>query len=116
MIERAYVIGERLGLQVWCEDEAGPYQTIPQPGESWQGENQPARQAHQYLRGETAKLLTLFRPATGERRAEPVQQSTNALLHPWLNRELTAILKQYAPARQRVPRGRREQDGDIYPA
>src|SRR5436305_10979636 len=30
MIERAYRIGERLGLQVWCEDEAGPYQTIPQ--------------------------------------------------------------------------------------
>ena len=29
MIERAYVIGERFGLQVWCEDEAGPYQTIP---------------------------------------------------------------------------------------
>ena len=29
MIERAYVIGERLGFQVWCEDEAGPYQTIP---------------------------------------------------------------------------------------
>src|SRR6266496_4135482 len=49
MIERAYVIGERLGLHVWCEDEAGPYQTIPQPGASWQWENQPARQAHQYL-------------------------------------------------------------------
>ncbi|EFH82730.1 helix-turn-helix domain-containing protein [Ktedonobacter racemifer] len=59
VIERAYLIGERLGLQVWCEDEAGPYQTIPQPGSSWQIEHRPARQAHQYLRGETAKLLTL---------------------------------------------------------
>ena len=116
MIERAYVIGERLGLQVWCEDEAGPYQTIPQPGESWQGENQPARQAHQYLRGETAKLLTLFRPATGELRAEAVQQSTNAILHPWLKRELTAILKQCPPAPEVVPIGRRWQDWDIYPA
>ena len=116
MIERAYVIGERLGLQVWCEDEAGPYQTIPQPGESWQLENHPARQAHQYLRGETAKLLTLFRPATGELRAEAVQQSTNAILHPWLQRELTTILKQCPPAPETVPIGRRWQDWDIYPA
>ena len=116
MIERAYVIGERLGFQVWCEDEAGPYQTIPLPGESWQYENQPARQAHQYLRGETAKLLTLFRPLTGEVRAEAVQQSTNAILHPWLKRELTAILKHCPPAPETVPIGRRWQDWDIYPA
>ncbi len=116
MIERAYVRGERLGLQVWCEDEAGPYQTIPQPGESWQWENQPARQAHQYLRGETAKLLTLFRPATGELRAEAAQQSTNAIPHPWLKRELTAILKQCPPSPEVVPIGRRWQDWDIYPA
>ncbi len=116
MIERAYMIGERLGLQVWCEDEAGPYQTIPQLGWSWQWENQPARQAHQYLRGETAKLLTLFRPATGELRAEAVQQSTNAILHPWLKRELTTILKQCPPAPETVPIGRRWQDWDIYPA
>src|SRR3989440_4960630 len=116
MIERAYRIGERLGLQGWCEDEAGPYQTIPQPGWSWQFENQPARQAHQYLRGETAKLLTLVRPATGEMRAEAVQQSTNAILHPWLKRELTAILKHCPPAPETVPQGRRWQDWDIYPA
>src|SRR5260370_6638173 len=116
MIERAYALGERLGLQVWCEDEAGPYQTIPQPGWSWQFENQPARQAHQYLRGETAKLLTLFRPATGELRAEAVQQSTNAILHPWLQRELMAILKHCPPAPEAVPIGRRWQDLDIYPA
>jgi hypothetical protein len=36
LIERAYRIGEVLGLQVWCADEAGPYQAIPHPGESWQ--------------------------------------------------------------------------------
>jgi transposase len=116
VIERAYLIGEQLGLQVWCEDEAGPYQTIPQPGWSWQFENQPARQAHQYLRGETAKLLTLFRPAIGELRAQAVKQSTNAILHPWLQRELTAILKQCPPAPEAVPLGRRWQDWDIYPA
>ena len=116
VIERAYLVGERLGFQVWCEDEAGPYQTIPQPGSSWQTANRPARQAHQYLRGETAKLLTLFRPATGELRAEAVQQSTNAILHPWVQRELTDILKQCPPAPEEVPMGRRWQDWDIYPA
>jgi hypothetical protein len=81
---------------------------------SW--ENQPARQAHQYLRGETAKLLTLFRPATGELRADAVQQSTNAILHPWLKRELADILKHCPPASSTVPTGRRWQDWDISPA
>jgi hypothetical protein len=87
------VTAERLGLQLWCEDEGGPYQSIPQPGSSWQPEGQPARRPHEYLRGETAKLLTLLRPATGEVRAEAVEQTTNAVLHPWLKRELEAILK-----------------------
>ena len=54
MIERAYRayrVGEALGLQVWCQEEAGPYQAIPQPGASWQPEGQPARQPHEYVRG-----------------------------------------------------------------
>ena len=36
LIEAAYMEGERLGLVVWNQDEAGPYQAIPQPGQSWQ--------------------------------------------------------------------------------
>jgi transposase len=36
--------------------------------------------------------LTLFRPATGEVRARAVEQTTNAILHPWLQEELGAIL------------------------
>ena len=91
-IERAYRIGEALGLQVWCQDEAGPYQAIPHLGASWQPEGHPACLPHEYLHGGTAKLLTLFRPATGEVRAEPVPSATNAVLHPWLKRELAAIL------------------------
>ena len=78
---------------MWCEDEAGPYQAIPQPGESWQPEGHPARQPHEYIRGGTAKLFTLFRPATGEVRGLPVERSTNAILHPWLEQELAAILQ-----------------------
>ncbi len=71
---------------------------IPQAGQSWQLEGQPARQPHEYIRGGTIKQLTLFRPATGEMRAEQVERATNAVLHPWLKQELTAVLEQCPPA------------------
>ena len=93
MIERAYTLGEQLGLAVWCEDEAGPYRTLPYPGESWQPEGQPARRAHEYKPNGTAKMLTLFHPKTGEVRVKGVTRSTNAILHPWMKAELSAILK-----------------------
>lgn len=100
---------------MWGEDEAGPYQAIPQPGPSWQPEGQPARQPHEYVRGGTAKLLTLFRPATGEVRAEPVEHATNAVLHPWLQRELSAILAQCPPLPPEPTPGRRWSDWDRHP-
>lgn len=65
MIERAYVLAERLGLPLWCEDEAGPYQTVPHPGSAWQPEAEPKRQDHQYIRGKTCKLLTLCTASYG---------------------------------------------------
>ncbi len=89
----AYRLAEAAGIAVWCQDEAGPYQAIPQPGASWQPEGRPARQPHEYLRGGTAKLLTLFHPATGTLRAKGVERATNAILHPWLQVELTAVLE-----------------------
>jgi transposase len=92
VIERAYTTAEALGIPVWCQDEAGPYQAIPQPGASWQPVGQPAHRPHEYVRGGTAKLLTLFRPATGEVRAMPVERAPNAVLHPWLTQEIEAIL------------------------
>jgi hypothetical protein len=69
VIELAYRIAEACGLPLWCQDEAGPYATRPQPGESWQPEGRPKLQPHEYLRNGGAKLMTLFRPATGEVRA-----------------------------------------------
>lgn len=96
-IERAYTTAEALGIPVWTQDEAGPYQAIPQPGPSWQPIGQPARQPHEYVRGGTAKLLTLFRPATGELRAQPVASAPNTVLHPWLKDELTAVLAALPP-------------------
>jgi hypothetical protein len=107
-------LGEQLGLQVWTQDEAGPFQAIPQPGPSWQPQEQPARQPHEYLRGGTAKLLTLFRPATGEVRAEPVEHATNAVLHPWLQRELEAILATCPAAPSEPTPGRRRSDWNYH--
>jgi hypothetical protein len=92
LIEGAYTCGEREGLVVLCQDEAGPYQAIPQPGQSWQEVGVPATYPHEYVRGGTVKLLTLFRPATGQLWAEPVEHAPNAVLHPWLQGELTKIL------------------------
>src|SRR5438309_5657343 len=94
MIELAYGGAEAAGVPVWCQDEAGPYQAIPQPGASWQPVGQPDRQPHEYIRGGTAKLLTLFRPATGEVRGRGVTTTPNTVLHPWLMEELAAALAQ----------------------
>ena len=92
MIEDAYTAGASLGLEVWCEDEAGPFQAVPRPGPSWQPEGHPARQPHEYVRGGTAKLLTLSRPADGHVRVEGTATCPNAVLHPWLKREPADIL------------------------
>lgn len=105
MIELAYEQAEAAGIMQVCEDEAGPYQAIPQPGEDWHPEGKPTTQPHEYVRGGTAKLLTLFRPATGEVRAKGVLSAPNAVLHPWLQEELHHLLEQLdqAPLPVRVP-------------
>jgi hypothetical protein len=92
LIEDAYRGGEAMGLPVWCTDQAGPFQTVPYPGQSWRPENQPARQPHEYLRDGTAKVLTLFHPADGRVRIKGVTACPNAVLHGWLKQELTAVL------------------------
>jgi hypothetical protein len=97
-------------VPVWCQDEAGPYQAVPHAGPSWQPEGKPATQPHEYVRGGTAKLLTLFRPASGELRGQPVRQAPNAVLHPWLRTELAAILAQLPPVGDPEAPGRRFQD------
>lgn len=79
-------------MTVWCADEAGPYQAIPRPGSSWQPVGEPARYPHEYVRGGTAKLLTLFHPTTGQVRVKGVTRTPNAILHPWLETELSAIV------------------------
>jgi hypothetical protein len=92
LIEQAYTLGAQLGLSVWCEDEAGPFQAVPHPGTSWQPRGQPALQPHEYIRGGTTKILTLFHPASGRVRLQPAARRTNAVLHPWLRERLSEIL------------------------
>lgn len=94
LIERAYTLGEILGLPVWTEDEAGPFQTLPYPGLSWQPKAEPKPYPHEYLKQGIAKLLTLFRPATGEVRVKGVISCTNAVFHPWLKEQLSVISDQ----------------------
>ena len=43
-------------MAVWTQDEAGPYQAIPQPGSHWRPTTGPARYPHEHIRHGTAKL------------------------------------------------------------
>ncbi len=108
MIETAHQWAEKMGLALWNQDEAGPYQAIPQPGSSWEPEGKPACQPHEYIRGGTAKLLTLFHPATGQVRVKGVTGCTNAVLHPWLKEEIASILSTLPQPREPMaPKERR---------
>ncbi len=98
LIEQAYTQAPALGLAVWGMDEAGPYQAIPQPGICWQPLLCPTRYPHEHVRHGTAKLLTLFHPASGTVRVKGVRSSPNAVLHAWLKQQLLTILAGLPPA------------------
>lgn len=79
-------------MPVWTEDEAGPFQTIPFAGSSWQPEGEAERYPHEYIKNGTAKLLTLFEPETGLVHVKGVMSCTNVVLHPWLEGQLEQVL------------------------
>jgi hypothetical protein len=93
LIELASRMAELAGVERWCQDEAGPYQASPQPGEDWHRQGYPRCLPHEDAPGGTAQLLTLFRPATGQVRATGVLSPPKAVLHPWLKEHLTQIVK-----------------------
>jgi DDE superfamily endonuclease len=99
LIEQAYTVGEQIGLAVWTQDEAGPFQTLPFAGNSWQEDGLPLRQPSEYIRNGTAKMLTLFHPKDGRLRANGVRSCTNIVLHEWLKKELSEILEGLPAAR-----------------
>ena len=92
MIVRAYTLARTLGLDVWCEDEAGPFQTAPFPAASWQPAGHAATYQHEYQRQGTAIRLTLFHPQAGSVRVKGVTRCPNQVLLPWLQAELAAIV------------------------
>jgi transposase len=92
LIEKAYKEAEARGFALWCHDQAGPFQTVPYFGAGWQPQGEPVCQPHEYIRNGTAKLMTLFHPASGQVRAKGVTRCPNRILHPWLKQELSAIL------------------------
>ena len=97
-IQEAYVEAPKLGLALWTEDEAGAYQTAPYAGQSWYEGSQPVCHPHEYVRNGTAKLLTLFEPASGQVRVKGVTSTANVVLHPWMQEQLLAILERLPPA------------------
>ena len=94
-------MGEVLGLSVWCEDEAGPYQTKPYAGASWQPQGHPTQQPYEYLREGTVKTMTLFHPADGRVLLKGVEHTTNGVVHDWLKTQLLGILDELPPPVQR---------------
>jgi transposase len=65
---------------------------VPHPGSGWRPRGHPATQPHEYVRGGTCKVLTLFHPATGRVHLQPVSRCTNPVLHGWLKQRLAAIV------------------------
>jgi hypothetical protein len=81
-----------LGLDVWTEDEAGPYGTHPYASHTWQPEGETLKQPHEYLPQGTAKIITLFHPMDGQVRVKGVASTLNTVLHPWLEENLSEIM------------------------
>jgi hypothetical protein len=89
LIEAAYT---QAVLPVWTEDAAGPFPTLPYPGQHGQPAGEPVRYPHAYLREGPANQRTLVHPARGAVRVKGGRRTANAVLHPWLEAELTAML------------------------
>lgn len=86
-----------MGLVVWTQGEAGPFQTAPCAGSSWQEDGRPARRPHEYVRDGTAEMLTLLHPGSGEVRARGVTSCPNVVLDAWPKEELSASLAMMSP-------------------
>jgi hypothetical protein len=104
LIEQAYTRAE---LPVRTQDEAGPYQAIPQPGTHWRPTTGPARSPRERIRHGTAKLLTLSQPASGQVRVKGVTSAASTVLQALLEREVAASLATSPAPPARADAGRR---------
>ena len=82
-----------MGLAVWCTDQAGPYQTVPyrRPVVAARGRaGAAAARVPPRRHGQGADAVP---PGDGQVRLKGVTSGTNAMLHPWRRRGLTAALE-----------------------
>jgi hypothetical protein len=102
LIERAYRTAEKMGIALWCFDEAGPYATRPYETSDWQPVGHPARRSPTYIPNGTAKLLTLFHPLSVTVRVKGVATCPNTVLHCWLEEQLEEIVTALPPVPEPV--------------
>lgn len=76
-----------------CQDEAGPYQTKPYPGGSWQESGRAQKYDHEYIRNGTAKVMTLLHPKSGRVWLTGTRSTANVILHPWLKDQIEEVVK-----------------------
>jgi len=100
LIEKAYLQGEAMGFATFCHDQAGPFQTVPYYGHSWQKQGQSRCHPHESIRDGTVKLLTFFHPQSGKVDAKAVTSCPNSVLHPWLKQMLKKALANLPAPRQ----------------
>lgn len=77
------------------------------PGDSTAGAKlgslgRPVTYPPDYVRGGTAKLLTLFHPVSGRVNVRAVTRTPNTVLHPWLKTELAAVIAALPPINEAV--------------
>jgi transposase len=94
LLDLAYHVAEAMGIPLWCQDEAGPYQAVPQPGQSRPARGQaalPAARVHPRRNGQAVDSVP-----SGHWRSscKGVSRATNAVLHPWLKNELLQVLEE----------------------
>jgi hypothetical protein len=65
-----------MGLSVWCTDQAGPFQTVPQPGTSWRPQGRPDRHPHEYVRNGVMNLFMITMPLLGWRAVQVTDRRT----------------------------------------
>lgn len=99
-----------MGFATFCHDQAGPFQTVPYYGHSWQEQGQPNRHPHESIRAGTVKMLTFFHPRSGKVDAKGVRSCPNSVLHPWLKGVLKKALASFpAPEEPRCQTEIRQQ-------
>src|SRR4051794_37435290 len=96
---------DRASLHAWClsrPDSLVRGRSGSVPGGDAAGQQlaaaRPARdRPHEYVRGGTCKILTLFHPASGQGHLQSVGSCTNLVLHGWLKQRLEVILGTLPP-------------------